>query len=429
MGLILLNFLLICVILGRRYLWRRAYVLKEERRLLWAHAIDKALEEASIPARVPVWQGDWDRDAADEAFLQRWEIATYAERTKLRSLFRVWGLLDARRQAIHQGNKWKRVRSALILARFHFYEVLPELLWLLPAVPKDTQVAIVNALELLGDPIACDPLMDFLSKEGFRRSRPVLSALIACCRSEPARLVPYLTNEQAQVREVAAEALVFLVTPNELPSLLEAVQDSSPEVRAKVARALVRISAPECFAALKQLVVDPIWFVRLQAVGSLAELKLPEVTEVLFAATRDDDWRVRAAAALALYRHVPDAVQLLQEMQGRVQDRYAIEAVVAALEHDGATWRAIEGLLDPEPATRDYSRDLLIELLRLGTVASILCALETHPNREARHAVFRLLKENAKPSIRVSLGDMVESPWVEEEIRQGVKNLLAGWDR
>lgn len=425
--MILVNVLLTGIILLHRYLRRRDIAFQEERRAWWAHAIDKILAEDYIPARVPAWQAGWDRDAAEDVLLGRLRDASYVERKTIQDLYRVWGLLDARRQQIRHGSSWERARSALVLGSLQFKEALPDLIWLLARVHRDTQVAIVNALELMGDPIACKALIDFLVKQGSFRDLPVLSALVACSRSQPSLLVSSLKHPQAHIREVTAQALSLTARRTELPALLPLVQDSEPGVRSSVAQALGRIREPESFAGLEQLVCDADWLVRLQAVASLEKYSFSEVKEILIRSLCDKDWRVRRKAGMALCAHAPNPADLMRELRERVPDRYALEAMVSALEIAGVIWSAIESLAASEPSQQEQSRSLLIELVRVGTVTSMLYALEAHPNSEVKAALLRVLREHARPLLRPQLEDLLPSALIEEETRRCITHLLKKW--
>lgn len=421
------------IILLRHSIKRRVVGYVEERQLLWARAIDEVLREDWIPARVPVWRADWDREAADGALLERWRTATGEEKRLLRALFRTWGLFDEHQRKLLRGNRWDQARSALVLARLRFSESLPALLRLLPRAPEKTQVALINSLEMLGEPDACETLVEFLASKGSRRYRPVLSALIACSRRAPEHLSAHLNHKQALVRQAMAQGLAEVATDRELSGLLEAAEDPEPEVRAKVARALGRIPQPDSFEVLKHLANDPVWYVRLQAIRAIESSDVSEVRKVLVEAIQDSHWRVRAKAALALHHRVQDSASLLRLLREEVGDRFALDAVVTALEREGATWRAIGTLAPHKSQAADAneqaeSRAMLLELLRAKKWAALLYALENHPDKETRNAILNLLREHDDRTLAPSLKTLLGSSLLGLEMHREVQALVEHWE-
>lgn len=420
--------ILVCAVILRRFVKQILFPLRDERRLRWAETVDEILRRGEVTAPAPSkWFGA--RQAAEEALLERLRTATSEQRPLLESLFRTWGFLEMRRVLLRRGDNWERAHSALVLGRIHCTEALPDLLWMLERAEADTQVQIVNALELLREPTAIEALIEFLVRRGERATRPVLSALIGCGRSAPERLLPYLNHKLALVRTSVAAALAEVASVHEVSALIQAVSDSEPEVRAKVARAMGRAADPRAFEALRRLAADPVWYVRLRAIDALSQIPLPEVPEQLLQGLRDKDRRVRAKAAIALYRIAGDPVSLLRKIREELKDRYALEALVTALEREGTTWRAINNVCSSTAGMRQESQALIIELLRARKFTSVLYALEALPDQAVRQELLRLVSEEAGPSVREPLQGLLESRTLNGEMRLGVEMLMAQYQK
>lgn len=415
---------MVAIIFVRRLVKQRLFAFKDERRLRWALKVEEVLERGTVEDHPGELRSSWDRQAAEEALLERLETAEPAERRLLTLLFRDWRLLDWRLSRLRRGNRWQRARSALILSIMQCKEALRDLLWLLEGRREDL-ITIVNALELLGSPEAIDPLITFYGGRGRGHTRPVLSALIQCGRQAPERLVPYLKHKVVSVRIIAAAALAEVASSGEVSPLCEAASDPDPEVRAKVARALGRTAHPEALAALLQLREDPVWYVRLRAVAALPHIRLPEVHDWLLKSTKDRHWRVRMKAAVALYKLVSDPVYLLDRMEAELNDRYAVEALIEVLEREGETWKAINRLRSPIAMAANDSQDLIARILSARKFACALYAIEMHPELPVRHEVVKLVKDFAGPSVLSPLKALLHSHTLDVETRRRVEDVLA----
>lgn len=366
----------------------------------------------------------WHREAAEEVLLARWGMAMPPQRQVLVALFEQWGLLAWRRGRLRHWGASEPARSALILARLGRTEALPELLHLLEVAPRNTRVAIVNAIEMMGEPAAVDALIRFYAKRGINHTRPVLSALIRCASQHPARLCPHLKHPVAHVRRIVAAALAEVATKDDADFLLPAASDPDPEVRAKVARALGRIQSQAAVDSLKALGRDPIWYVRLQAVGGLESSRLPGTEETIWEAARDRHWRVRQRAVAALCESSSDPAALLKRMREEAKDRYALAALLSLYERKGTVWNAIGHLHAPQPEQRQTGQDLVREMLRSGALGSVLYALEAHPDFSVRREIVRLIAECSPPSAGLPLANLLASSHLDQQTRQEVQALL-----
>ncbi|NPC83071.1 hypothetical protein HPC49_33230, partial [Pyxidicoccus fallax] len=110
-----------------------------------------------------------------------------------------------------------------------------------------------------------------------------------------------LTDEDAEVRAIAAQRLGSARDSRFAPALLDALADPMPLVRDRVWRALARLGAQALLpAALRAVREEPVWWVRRAVVRASASVAGSGALDVLLAALEDPFWRVRHAAVQAL---------------------------------------------------------------------------------------------------------------------------------
>jgi len=103
--------------------------------------------------------------------------------------------------------------------------------------------------------------------------------------------------------------------------------------------------------------------VRLRATSALNTLGHPRTVPPLLEAVRDANRLVRVRAAEALSRFEPDRVEILQNVVDS-RDRYALHAMISALELGGGFEKVMEQLSDP--LRHDEAAARLIDALREG---------------------------------------------------------------
>ena len=104
---------------------------------------------------------------------------------------------------------------------------------------------------------------------------------------------------------------------------------------------------PLAIPALGDLARDEVWFVRLRARhGAQARSSHPRTIPLLLEAVRDSNRlvRIRAATALAKFEH--ETVEILQSVVDS-RDRYALHAMISALELGGGFEKVMAELADP----------------------------------------------------------------------------------
>src|ERR1019366_2741545 len=136
-----------------------------------------------------------------------------------------------------------------------------------------------------------------------------------------------------------------------------------PEVRAPAARALAVAPLQMAIPALGYLVRDEVWFVRLRATTAIGLLFHPRTIPILLEAVRDANRLVRIRAATALARFEHETVEILQSVV-ESRDRYALHAMISALELGGGFEKVIAELADP--MLHDEAASRLLGALREG---------------------------------------------------------------
>src|SRR5262249_9461809 len=119
--------------------------------------------------------------------------------------------------------------------------------------------------------------------------------------------------------------------------------DGDADVRASAARMLAVVRPKRSAQLLCTLARDKVWFVRLRAMLALGALRDPYTLPVLLEGLCDRNRlvRLRAASALAAMDGMEHRVLALVEKTG---DRYALQALVGALDRAGKVRRIMDAL-------------------------------------------------------------------------------------
>ncbi|MFY1827707.1 aldo/keto reductase [Myxococcus fulvus] len=160
-----------------------------------------------------------------------------------------------------------------------------------------------------------------------------------------------LTDEDAQVRAVAARRLGDARDGRFAPALLESLEDPMPMVRDRAWRALARLGVKDLLASAARAVrQEPVWWVRRAAVRASASVAGAEAVAVLLTALEDPFWRVRHASVQALAWLGAENEALRREVQQAAarQPQGPVRAAVAWLESEWNTG-AREGASLPAP--------------------------------------------------------------------------------
>jgi len=110
-----------------------------------------------------------------------------------------------------------------------------------------------------------------------------------------------LTDEDAEVRAMAAQRLGGTRDSRFIQALLDALADPMPLVRDRAWRALARLGARSLLPhALRAVREEPVWWVRRAVVRASASAAGSGALDVLLVALEDPFWRVRHAAVQSL---------------------------------------------------------------------------------------------------------------------------------
>jgi len=355
--------LLLVFILGRRT-YRRRYFQRLNARVFALRDQWEGIVGRAVP--LDAWRFDLlDREIVEATLLDSLEFASTDQAPRLLSFLRSSGLLDKRIHEARNSQGWRRQRALVALGRTRTPEAIPALAEGLDDPDLETCVAAVRGLGRTELPEAGVRLLAWLADVGLRVPAPPLqNALLSCCRSRPALLIPHLRRVAGNIRQLLARVLGELATPDLEDDLLLLAGDPMAEVRASTARALAQAKPESALPILFEPAGDPEWFVRLRAVIALGALESPHAIPALIRALCDSNRYVRLRAAAALVRQEPHLQQILQQVV-ETQDRYALQAMISELDRSGGFPKLMDALTDPE--RRHAAAEILLDALRTGT--------------------------------------------------------------
>lgn len=332
--------LLVAFILVRRIM-RRRYLESRDRRTL---AIRRQWYAVVGGEYYPEqWRfNPVDRDIVESILTDRLDVCEAKEAEQLTDLLRNTGLLDVRAYEARTSRGWKRRQALVSLGRMRAPEAIPVLAEALEDSDAETRIAAVRGLGRTSLPEAAEPMLERMRFGALQvPERPLLNALLHCCRSNPAVLAPYLRFADDNVRPLLARVLGEIATPELEEDLLLLASDPLAEVRASSARALARAKPRLALTALANLAI---------------------VQQVL-----------------------------------QTRDRYALQAFISELERTGTLPRLVEALADP--ARRSFAESALLGAVRAGTQRHLLDTMARHPRPGVRKAVARLLARSREPKL------------------------------
>jgi HEAT repeat protein len=417
---VILIALLLVFILYRRARRQRFLKMRDRRTLDIRRQWPGILDGRVLPE---LWRFDpLSREIVETILADRLEVAGDAEVESLRQVVQSTGLLDTRIHEARALRGWRRRQALVALGRLRAPEAVPALAEALDDPDEETRLAALRGLGRAAIPAAAEPVLERLLHDPvFARRvppRPLLNALLACCRPRPQTLLPYVRAANDKLRPLLARVLGEVATADLDDDLLLLASDPLAEVRASAARALAEAKPRLALLALSSLAYDTEWFVRLRAVVALGELREPRAIPVLIETLCDPNRyvRLRSAAALArLEGHLDEITAQVIE----TRDRYALQALVSELERSGDVQRLLNALADPR--RRGVAEAALLGALRAGTQRMLLDALVRHPQPCVRKAVARLLARSREPRLAAPLESLLATARTRRERR------LAAW--
>ena len=306
----------------------------------------REIVSGDIPASE--WRGDGVKcEIVQSIVIQEISAATDKDRAGLQEFLRANGLVDRCIQKVYDGRGWGRRRAMLALGAMRVPEAIPPLAEVLDDWQLDTRLAAVQGLGRTGLAEAAAPIIEMLMVGGLKvPSSPVANALVRCFMDHPEALLPYLRRSQGESRALLARVASELATPAMADEMIMLAADPQPEVRASAAKGLALAPLPLAIPALADLARDEVWFVRLRAVTALNEIPHPRTIPILLEAVRDPNRLVRIRAASALAKFEEETVEILQSIVDS-RDRYALHAMISALELGGGFGKVMAELADP----------------------------------------------------------------------------------
>jgi len=342
----------------RRSYFRRHNLLAFNIRKQWPAILSGVTESRA-------WREDpMQRAVVQDVALRELDAASPQERLRIQEFLRASGMLDACIEQARKGHGWQRRNALVTLGATLMREAIPALAEALADGQLETRLAAVRWLGRTELPQAADPILERLMANRLNiPAHPVSNALLRCCGTRPQMLLPYLRQSRGEVRELLARVAAEIASPEMADEMVLMAGDALPEVRACAARALAAAPLPLALPALAGLARDPVWFVRLRAVNSLDLLRHPRTIPILLEALCDSNRFVRLRSAAALSGFIRERTQILENVVDS-HDRYALHAMISALELAGGFGKVIEQL--SEPLHHDAAAERLLGALREG---------------------------------------------------------------
>lgn len=391
--------LLLAFILIRRA-YSRNYFLRRSRRTLAIRQQWPGILDGSVPPEQ--WLFDpLDTHIVETILADNLEVASPQEAAPLLACLRSSGLLDMRIYESRTLRGWRRHTALVSLGRMRAPEAIPALAEALDDPQTETRIAAVSGLGRTVLPAAAEPILERLVQHVLRvPDRPVMNALLSCCRIRPAVLLRYASKADDRARPLLVRVLGEVATPDLDEDLLLLASDPIADVRASAARALAAAKPRLALTALSSLAEDTEWFVRLRAVVGLGDLEDPRAIPALVETLCDRNRYVRLRSAAALARLDGHLTEIVSQVTQK-GDRYALHALVTELERSGSILNLVNALADPQK--RVAAEQALLVALRAGTARLLVDALARHSQWRVRLGVARLLARSREARLAAAI--------------------------
>lgn len=355
--------LLLMFLMARRA-WQHFRIRRFNALSFKIHGQWRDIVKGEIPAAE--WRNDsMQCDIVQSIVIQEIGAATDKDRAGLQKFLRTTGLLARCIERVHGRHGWIQRRAMLALGAMRVPEAIAPLSESLADWQLDTRMTAVHALGRTCLADAAEPIIEIFMVGGLKvPNDPIANAVVRCYLDQPEAILPYLRRSLGESRALLAQVTSELATPGMADEMILLAEDSQPEVRACAAKALAVAPLPLAIPALATLVLDEVWFVRLRAVSALNQIPHPRVIPLLLEAMRDSNRLVRMRAATALAKFEHETVDILQSIVYS-RDRYALHAMISALELGGGFEKVMAQLDDP--TLRDETAARLLDALREGS--------------------------------------------------------------
>src|ERR1700674_2428602 len=337
--------MLLTFLVGRRA-FRKFQIRRYDELAFKVHNQWREIVRGGVPAET------WRKDPVQCEILQSIVIqeigaATDKDRAGLQEFLRATGLIDLCIQKVYGRHGWERRRGMLALGAMRVPEAIVPLSEALDDWQLETRMAAVQGLGRTGLAEAAEPIIEMFMVGGLKVPLdPVTNALVRCYVDRPAAVLPFLRRSQGESRELLARVASEVAVAEMADEMIILAEDPLPEVQSAAAKALAVAPLPLAIPALANLARDEVWFVRLRATTALSEIRHPRTIPILLEAVRDPNRLVRMRAAATLARFEQDRVEILQSIVDS-RDRYALHAMISALELGGGFQQTLRDLSDP----------------------------------------------------------------------------------
>ena len=374
-------FAFLFLFLVARRAWQHFCARRFDSLSLKIHEEWREIVRGEIPA------GAWRNDPVQCEILQSIVIqeigaAANKDRAVLQEFLRASGLIARCIEIMRSGHGWTKRRAMLALGAMRVPEAIAPLAETLGDWCFDTRMTAVQALGCTRLAEAAEPIVEMHMAGKLKTpAGPVTNALVHCCMDRPEALLPHLRRSQGELREILARAASEQATAGMADEMIFLSNDPRPQVRACAAKALAVAPLALAIPALANLVRDDVWFVRLRAVLALNHIRHPRAIPILLEALRDTNRLIRMSAATILARFEHETVDILQNVVDS-RDRYALHAMISALELGGGFDRVMAQLSDP--MLHDEMAAMLLDALREGAAG----LWTMHPANPVVESVF-----------------------------------------
>ena len=355
---------LLFVFLLARRAWQHFRTRRFDALSIKLHGAWRAIVRGEIPAKE--WREDpLQCEIVQSIVIQEISATADKDRAGLQQFLRASGLLTRCIKRVRDSHGWTRRRAMLALGAMRVPEAIEPLSEGLYDWQLDTRMAAVQALGRTGLEQAAEPVIETHMLGRLKVPRdPVTNALMRCYLARPEAILPYLRRSGGESRDLLARVAGELATPEMANEMILLAGDLRPEVRACAARGLAVAPLPMAIPALAHLVRDDIWFVRLRAVSSLNQIPHPLTIPALLEALRDSNRLVRAGAAAAIAQFEHETLDILQTVTDS-RNRYALRAMVSAIELAGGFEKVLAKLADPR--IHEETAAVILNALREGS--------------------------------------------------------------
>jgi HEAT repeat protein len=346
--------MLLVFLVGRRVI-REFRIRRYDEQAFKVHNQWREIVRGGVP--VETWRKDpMQCEIVQSIVINEIGAATDKDRAGLQEFLRASGLMALCIEKVKGGHGWARRRAMLALGAMRVPEAILPL--------SEALMAAVQGLGRTGLAEAAEPIIERFMVGGLKvPPDPITNALVRCYIDRPAAILPYLRRSRGESRQLLARVASELATAEMADEMIILAEDPQPDVRAAAAKALAVAPLPLAIPALGDLARDEVWFVRLRAVIALGEIIHPRTIPILLEAVRDPNRLVRMRAASTLARFEHDRVEILQNIVDS-RDRYALHAMISALELGGGFEQTLKELSDP--VLHNEAAERLLVALREG---------------------------------------------------------------